>query len=132
MSVEGQKAKFSLRANVFRFSQQRTSDRDMGTPAPIHQRRSIAAAPARRRDGDREGCQAGQQHCDPLAGTMLKRAAAAIREARSNDTIILAKAALSAAISNEVDLLELLPDPPPAKPAPRPSISAQAPLEVHA
>jgi hypothetical protein len=31
-------------------------------------------------------------------GTMLKRAAAAIREARSNDTIVLAKVALSAAI----------------------------------
>jgi hypothetical protein len=47
---------------------------------------------------------------------MLKRAAAAIREARSNDTIVLAKAAPSAAIRSEVDLLELLPDPP-AKPA---------------
>jgi hypothetical protein len=42
---------------------------------------------------------------------MLKRAAAAIREARSNDTVVLAKVALSAAIRNEVDLLELLPDP---------------------
>jgi hypothetical protein len=66
--------------------------------------------------------------------TVLQRAAAAIREARSNDCIILAKAALMAAIRDERDILELLPDPPPAKPAPRQSIREAAPaaIEVHA
>jgi hypothetical protein len=92
------------------------SGRDLGALAALAQSRSVAAALARRRDGDREDCQARQQHRNPLAGTMLKRAATAIREARSNDTIMPAKAALSAAIRSEIDFLELLPDLP-AKPA---------------
>jgi hypothetical protein len=40
---------------------------------------------------------------------MLKRAAEAIRHARSNDTVVLAKAALMAAIRNEIDLLGIAP-----------------------
>jgi hypothetical protein len=50
-------------------------------------------------------------------GDMLRRAAHAVHDARSADSIILAKAALAAAIRNEVDLLELLPDPRPTRPA---------------
>jgi hypothetical protein len=40
---------------------------------------------------------------------MLRPAANAIREVRSNDCIVLAKAALEAAIRSETDLLALLP-----------------------
>jgi hypothetical protein len=43
-----------------------------------------------------------------LPQEMLRRAAAAIRESRSNDCVVLAKAALQAAIRNESDLGELL------------------------
>lgn len=42
----------------------------------------------------------------------LQRAAAAIRDARSTDTLILARRALEAAIRNEMDLLALLPPVP--------------------
>jgi hypothetical protein len=45
----------------------------------------------------------------------LKRAAAAIREVRSNDCITQARAALEAAIRSEPDLLALLPPEPCAK-----------------
>jgi hypothetical protein len=48
----------------------------------------------------------------------IKRAGDAMRQAWSNDVYKLATIALQAAIRSEVDLLELLPDPP-AKPAPR-------------
>ena len=46
--------------------------------------------------------------------TALKRAAEAIREARSGNCIVLARKALEAAIRNENDLLALLPDDLPA------------------
>jgi hypothetical protein len=103
-----------------------------------HWRRSISAEASRQRQHvvatvTAKAARRGSNIAIRWPGTMLKRAAAAIREARSNDTIVLAKAALSAAIRTEVDLLELLPDPTPAKPAPR-SIreAATTPLEVHA
>jgi len=58
---------------------------------------------------------------------MIKRAATAMREHWSNDTLRLAVIALNAALRNENDLLELLPP----KPAPR-QIPAPVALEVHA
>jgi hypothetical protein len=51
--------------------------------------------------------------------TALKRAAEAIREARSGDCIVLARKALEAAIRNENDLLALLPDDLPATSTPQ-------------
>jgi hypothetical protein len=48
----------------------------------------------------------------------IRRAALAMREHWSNDTMQLARVALQAAIRNELDVLELLPDAQP-KPAPR-------------
>jgi len=50
---------------------------------------------------------------------MIKRAGAAMRQSWSNDVYSLATIALQAAIRDERDILELLPDPP--KPAPRQS-----------
>jgi hypothetical protein len=38
----------------------------------------------------------------------LQRAATAIRDARSNDTVVIAKRCLEAAIRNETDLVALL------------------------
>lgn len=54
---------------------------------------------------------------------MIKRAGDAMRQSWSNDCYRLAAIALSAAIRNEIDLLELLPSPPPPKP---PSATAVA------
>ena len=45
----------------------------------------------------------------------LRRAVVAIREANSNDVMMIAKAALYGAIRTEADLLELIPPAPPAK-----------------
>jgi len=56
----------------------------------------------------------------------LRRAAAAIRETRSNDCITQAKAALEAAIRNEVDLLALLPPMPSANSAPQRAVAMSA------
>jgi restriction endonuclease Mrr len=42
---------------------------------------------------------------------VIRRAAHAMREARSNDLYVLARVALLAAIRDEIDLLELLPAP---------------------
>jgi hypothetical protein len=110
MSALGQKAKFSLRANVFRYSP------DSGHPNAIwtHWRRSISAEASRQRQHvvatvTAKAARRSSNIAIRWHGAMLKRAAAAIREARSNDTIVLAKAALSAAIRSEVDLFELLP-----------------------
>jgi hypothetical protein len=55
----------------------------------------------------------------------LRRAASAICEARSNDCIVLAKAALAAAIRSENDLIELLEPKPPM-----PSIKATSSREL--
>jgi hypothetical protein len=57
-------------------------------------------------------------HCPADA---LRRAATAIREARSGDCIVLARRALESAVRDENDLRALLPDPP-ATSTPRRSI----------
>ena len=48
----------------------------------------------------------------------VKRAALAMSDSRSSDFFVLARVALEAAIRDEIDLLELLPEPPrtPTKP----------------
>ena len=51
------------------------------------------------------------------------RGATAIREARSNDCIVLARRCLEAALRTELDLLELLPDPPP-----KPALTTSSPI----
>jgi hypothetical protein len=62
-------------------------------------------------------------------GQMLERAATAIRECRSVDCIVLAKAALQAAIRGEEDLRELLAAPRPERaPAQRRTKGAAAPV----
>jgi hypothetical protein len=57
----------------------------------------------------------------------IKRAAVALRECYSNDTFVMARRALEAAIRCEADLLALLPDPPAKKPR---QIAAPAALEL--
>jgi intergrase/recombinase len=52
---------------------------------------------------------------------MVQRAAVAIRKAFSNDTLLLARVALEAAIRFESDLLDLLPPETPTKPLQRPA-----------
>jgi hypothetical protein len=59
----------------------------------------------------------------------IKRAAVALRECYSNDTFVMARRALEAAIRTESDLLALLPADPSAK-KPR-QIAAPAALELH-
>jgi hypothetical protein len=65
-----------------------------------------------------------------LPGNKLRWAALEIREAQSNDTILLAKPCLTAALRDERDLLELLPSPPIARPARRPVIEPAAVMRV--
>jgi hypothetical protein len=60
---------------------------------------------------------------------MVRRAGDAMRKAWCNDCYKLAAIALSAAIRHEVDVLNLLPDPPQPKPVPR-QIAAPAVLEL--
>jgi hypothetical protein len=60
---------------------------------------------------------------------MVKRAGDAMRKAWCNDCYKLAAIALSAAIRHEVDVLNLLPDPPQPKPVPR-QIAAPVVLEL--
>jgi hypothetical protein len=62
---------------------------------------------------------------------MIKRAGDAMRQAWCNDVYKLARIALSAAIRTEIDLFELLPDPPTPKPVPR-LVAAPVVLELTA
>jgi hypothetical protein len=61
-------------------------------------------------------------------GDALRRAAIAIKESRTNDCIVLAKAALQAAIRDETDLLMLLPEKPMLpRSRPMPAVELHAP-----
>jgi hypothetical protein len=62
----------------------------------------------------------------------LKRAAVAIREARSGDCIVLARKGLEAAIRNENDLLALLPDDLPATSTPQRATEKNGAQPTHA
>jgi hypothetical protein len=92
-----------------------------------HWKRSTKAGAAPRREAvksARKGC--GKAIHWP--GDALRRAAIAIREARTNDVIMMAKAALQAAIRDETDLLMLLPE----KPMPPRSRPMPAAVDLHA
>jgi|SRR5215813_7579109 len=69
-----------------------------------------APAPVRQHVNGRAGCGGGKPVRWPQ--DFLKRAADAIAETRSSDCIVMAKAALTAAIRGERDLLELLGEEP--------------------
>jgi hypothetical protein len=88
-------------------------------------RKAATPAPTRQHVISDKSHKRGCARAIHLPQDMLRRGATAIREAHSNDCIVLARKCSEAAIRNELDLLELLPDPPP-KPAPQRTVAMSA------